>query len=376
MNKRDFVKTVATASVAGLAGCRQLEEINHALTQPTQPLNQPSTIQNTNRFAMKNWIWTRPNVRDTDVILKERFQMWKANGITGAFFEDYDERTYRIAHNEGLETHRWMWTLNRGEDWVRKNHPEWYAVNRKGESCATKPPYVDYYRWLCPSRPEVHEYLAQQYAAQLDLPYVDGIHLDYVRYCDVILPVNLWDKYKIVQTSELPEYDFCYCEVCRANYKAQKDIDPRDIEFPSESPSWKKFRYDNVVRLVHRLTEVAHGKKKPITAAVFPTPDIAKRIVRQDWVRWNLDGICPMIYHGFYREDVSWIYEATQQGIEALNGRYPLYAGLYLPDFKNIQEFGIGVANAYKAGASGVSLFGSVTAEHLRQVTDAMRQFG
>lgn len=41
-----------------------------------------------------------------------------------------------------------------------------------------------------------------------------------------------------------------------------------------------------------------------VTAAVFPTPEVARRNVRQDWVNWNLTGVFPMVYHGFYKEHV------------------------------------------------------------------------
>lgn len=37
--------------------------------------------------------------------------------------------------------------MNRRE--LLDKHPDWYAVNRKGESCHDKPAYVDYYRFLC-----------------------------------------------------------------------------------------------------------------------------------------------------------------------------------------------------------------------------------
>ncbi|MCK5729909.1 MAG: hypothetical protein KAH68_02465, partial [Draconibacterium sp.] len=190
--------------------------------------------------------------------------------------------------------------------------------------------------------------------------YVDGVHLDYIRYCDVILPVSLWGKYDIEQTTELPEYDFCYCETCREKYKAKTGVDPLDLEFPDQSPSWRKFRYDRVNNVVNRLAEIVHENKKPITAAVFPTPEIARRIVRQDWTNWNLDGVCPMIYHGFYNEQVSWIGDAVEEGVHFLNGKFPLYAGLFLPDFKSQQELEQGIKTAMANGAAGVSLFGNV----------------
>jgi uncharacterized lipoprotein YddW (UPF0748 family) len=121
----------------------------------------------------------------------------------------------------------------------------------------------------------------------------------------------------------------------------------------------------------NRLAKVAQAHKKPITAAVFPTPEVAKRNVRQDWVSWNLDWICPMIYHGFYKEDVAWIGSAVAEGVKALNGKFPLYAGLYLPDFKNSGEIKEGVVHALKNGAAGISLFGNVTEEVLQALKGA-----
>ena len=204
------------------------------------------------------------------------------------------------------------------------------------------------------------QYLENDYAEALKKDYVDGIHLDYVRFCDVILPVNLWDHYKIVQTSELPEYDFCYCAVCKAAYKAEHGLDIDAVQFPEASPSWRLFRYQRVNRVVARLMAVARAHGKPMTAAVFPTPDIARRHVKQDWVNWPISGVCPMIYHGFYKENVAWIGQAVAEGVRALNGKFPLYAGLYLLDFQNAAEVQQGIENALNNGAAGVSLFGTV----------------
>jgi len=108
------------------------------------------------------------------------------------------------------------------------------------------------------------------------------------------------------------------------------------------------------------LAKVAQQNNKPITAAVFPTPEIARRIVRQDWTNWNLNAIFPMIYHGFYREQVPWIGDAVEEGIHFLNGKFPIYAGLFLPDFKSMGELEEGIKVAISKGASGVSIFGKV----------------
>ena len=321
----------------------------------------------------KHWVWVRPDLSETDSELQERYQKYYKVGIRGVFFEEDSEKHFRAAKSQKLEAHRWMWTLNRGEKSLLNAHPEWYAQNRNGESCADNPPYVDYYRWLCPSREEVHQYLENDVRQILSKDYVDGIHLDYVRFCDVVLPVNLWETYDIVQTKELPEYDYCYCDVCRSKFKASRGLEIEEIDYPEASLSWRLFRYEAVNKLVNRLAMVAKKSKKPITAAVFPTPEVARRNVRQDWTNWNLNAVFPMIYHGFYKENVGWIGDAVTEGLHGLNGRYPLYAGLFLPDFKNTNELKEGISYALKNGAEGVSLFGDVTDEVLSILQQASK---
>lgn len=320
----------------------------------TQKANNDSE----NDSVYRHWVWINPQQADTDEELAARYKKYHDAGVVGIFFENDSERHFRAAKAQGLETHRWMWIMNRGD--ILKEHPQLAAINRKGESCADKPPYVDYYRWMCPSQPEVAKLLVEDAKNTLQKDYVDGLHMDYVRYSDAVLASNLWDVYGIEQTQELPEYDYCYCDVCKAKFKAEYGQDIDSIKYPQESLSWRTFRYDAVSNIVDQISRVAKEYKKPLTAAVFPTPDVAKRLVRQDWTNWPLDAVYPMIYHGFYKEDTPWIGSAVKQGLRGLDGRFPLYAGLYMPDFKNIEEFEEGVKYALDNGASGISVFGDL----------------
>ena len=100
--------------------------------------------------------------------------------------------------------------MNRpGDTWAQENHPEWFTVSRNGDSCLENPPYVGYYKWVCPSREPVREYLrglVDELAADTQ---VDGVHLDYVRHCDVILPRGLWETYDLVQDVEHQRLSAC-----------------------------------------------------------------------------------------------------------------------------------------------------------------------
>jgi len=347
-SRRNFVKSGLIASVA-------------ATLLPATGVASVLSEKGNVKKGFKHWVWINPKATDTPEELTVLYKKYYNAGIRGIFFEEDSEKHFRAAKSQRLEAHRWMWTMNRRVDALMKDHPDWYAVNRKGENCVTKPPYVDYYRWLCPSRPEVQKYLEDDVNKILSKDYVDGIHLDYVRYCDVILPVNLWENYKIEQTKELPEYDYCYCSVCQKKFKAFRGQELGTITYPEASLSWRQFRYNAITSIVNNLATVAVKHKKHITAAVFPTPEVARRNVRQDWKNWNLNGVCPMIYHGFYKEPVEWIGDAVTEGVNALNGKFPLYAGLYLPDFKSNDELEMGMKYALQNGAKGISLFGNVT---------------
>ena len=349
-SRRNFVKS---GIVAGLA----------AAVVPFT--SDASIIPAVSRKKLKHWVWINPKLSDNEEDLLMLYKKYYEAGIRGIFFEEDSEKHFRAAKSQKLEAHRWMWTMNRRIDALMKSHPEWYAINRRGESCITHPPYVDYYRWLCPSKPAVQQYLQAEVEQILSKDYVDGIHLDYVRYCDVVLPVNLWENYKIEQIKELPEYDYCYCDDCKEKFKAWRGQDLEQIVFPEASLSWREFRYNAITTIVNQLAAVAAKHKKKITAAVFPTPEVARRNVRQDWTNWNLNGVCPMIYHGFYKEPVEWIGDAVAEGVHFLNGRFPIYAGIYLPDFKSQEEIKLGMQYALQHGAKGISVFGYVTDEVL-----------
>lgn len=319
----------------------------------------------------KHWVWVNPDARDTVEELNKRYAAYRDAGIRGVLFEADSEKHFRAAKKQQLEAHRWNWTMNKGVKELMEKHPDWYAVSREGKSCIDQPPYVGYYRWLCPSKPEVLEYLKKEAEQILSKNYIDGLHLDYIRFCDVILPLNLWQKYDLVQQKELPAFDFCYCQTCRDKYKKISGKDPLDFPYPDAVLSWRLFRYNAINNVVNELAETAKKQRKWISAAVFPTPEVARRIVRQDWTNWNLDAVFPMIYHKFYQEDLKWIGDAVKEGVHFLSGKFPLYAGLFLPDFENMDELHKGIRNALHNGAEGISLFGNITPEVLSTLKQA-----
>lgn len=315
------------------------------------------TPMHTHDFTSRYMIWT--GLHDESLFkLRSRYRSLKQRGLTGIFLSGYEPREAEAIKEAGLELHQWMWTTNRGDQWIRDNHPEWYMVSRTGKSCYDEPPYVDYYRWVSPVIPGVRDYLADKVAEIAEREAVDGVHLDYVRYPDVILPRALWEQYGVDQTEEMAEYDFCYSEHTRQAFKDVYGRDPIDILDPAHDQEWLHFRYDSVTQLVERLKGVTKDYDKTITAAVFPTPRMARKICRQDWGSWNLDFFTPMIYHSFYNESVDWVGERVLEDVHATPS--PIVAGLYMPAFGSAEEFGQCLDLCKRRGSSGVSLFGDV----------------
>ena len=357
MNRRDFVRAAGGAlASAPLLGCASRADEGAS-------------------FSV--WSWVHGNRDRDEGEWRRRFARLRESGVEAVLVGGGDiDLVSGAARAEGLEYHCWFWTMNRnGDAWARENHPEWFTVSRNLESSLEHPPYVDYYRWVCPSREPVRAYLRGMVGELAANPAIDGVHLDYVRHCDVILPRGLWETYGLVQDVEHPEFDFCYCDVCREQFAALDGRDPLAIPDPADDEAWRRFRWDGVTGAVRGLAEAVHRHGKPITAAVFPTPTIARTLVRQSWDDWPLDRFFPMLYQGFYLEDIAWIGDGVGEGVAALAGRggRPLCAGLYLPSL-DPEQLAEAVETARAAGADGVSLFemDGLSEEHLAALRAAL----
>ena len=338
------------------------------------------------------YVWMGHQEQSTDKELKKQFKDLKVKGIDGLMYSaGHDPETYKrvgkIVKEVGLEFHTWIPTM------VQNNNPklkfEWYAVNGLGESAKDKPAYVDHYQFLCPNRVEVYDFLADLYGSIADVEEVDGIHLDFIRFPDVILARGLWEKYGLVMDKEYPQFDYCYCDKCVSDFQEISGINIKEVEDPSAIEAWKQFRYDLITNMVNRLADVVHAKNKQINAAVFPGPNsIAKKIVRQEWDKWNLDAFYPMNYNDFYLEGTQWIGEVTKEGVQSINNNKPLYSGLFIcpnPENKTNEadpenhgllpeEIEAAIKESMDNGATGICLFtpGRMTDAHWKAFNKAI----
>ena len=124
------------------------------------------------------------------------------------------------------------------------------------QNCYEYRPYVDYYQWLSPFSEGAREYIKDNISKIASVDGLSSVHLDYVRYCDIFLPINLQKYYKINQTHEFPEYDFGYHPDGRKSFKEKYGVDPIDTHNEEISKEWKQFRHA-LSSLVKELKSIA-----------------------------------------------------------------------------------------------------------------------
>lgn len=327
------------------------------------------------------WTWITADSTRSDDSYAVEFKKYTEYGIDAVLINTGADpqllsRLVPIATDAGLEVHAWMFTVNRPGDKIAEQHPEWYAVSREGKSCYDQPPYVEYYKWLCPTREASRNHILSLVEALAGVENVASVHLDYIRYSDIFLPVGLLPKYDLIQDKELPEFDFCYCEACLSAFEKIHHKNPFDSENPAIDMEWKNFRLNRIKDIVDQAYEIAHAHDKLLTAAVFPYPEMADHMVRQRWDKWNIDKVLPMIYHNFYNEELDWIGYATKQGVNDLRGRETeLHTGIYVPEMTG-QEVYDAITYAVENGASGVSFFDgpALTGEQLMAIKKFKKQ--
>lgn len=303
------------------------------------------------------WTWLDygPNINFDSIC-----QVMNDMGMDGIMLNAPTLDDYRamipIAHKYGIEVYAWLWTMNleHDRDRILKEHPDWFSVNRNGKSLADTTAYVGYYKFLCPALPEVREFIKDKIKAYCEINGLNGIAIDYHRFVDVVLPSTLWSHYGVVQDREYAAWDFGYHPEMIKKFKNQYGYDPRSEKDPSLDVKWRQFRCDQITEVANMIAEVVHSYGKKMAASPFPTPKMASRMVRQDWGKWNLDIVFPMVYSNFYTDDTSFISDCTIENARDKNKMTTLYCGMMSIDGPKMFE---SMDAALKNGAQGIAIF-------------------
>ena len=68
---------------------------------------------------------------------------------------------------------------------------------------------------------------------------------------------------------------------------------------------------------------------------------------------------------------MDWIGECVLENVQAV--KFPVYAGLYMPDMHSTDDFRKALKLVHKRGGAGVSLFGGVGDEHWKAFEETIQ---
>jgi uncharacterized lipoprotein YddW (UPF0748 family) len=215
------------------------------------------------------------------------------------------------AHAAGLKVHAWVNVLslsrNREAPILSDLGRDVVHVDRRGRSLLDYPdfeiPQPDRRTlrmgtpglYLDPAAPGIPRHLAAVYAELLArYPGLDGLHLDYIRYPDV-LPISPGSRFGV-------GLDFGYGAPSRARFQAETGLDAPFGEVTQNASRWDQWRRDQVREVVARIASQARATRPglEISAAVWTYIDRAYLSMGQDWRGWLEDGLIdlavPMSY--------------------------------------------------------------------------------
>ncbi len=199
----------------------------------------------------------------------------------------------RAAHERGIELHAWVNVMPswRGAEppsdpaQLWNSRPEWHWFASEGRR---QPLVESFYVSLNPCRADVREYLVSVFREIVAHYPVDGLHLDYVRFVDELLPAGTQDDWP---------GDAATLEDFRAASGTRPELD---------RARWRRFKADAVTALVDAIRRMVReeslrtGRRIRLSAAVSAAPagpqDMHQRDVSR-WVRERLvDAVFPMNY--------------------------------------------------------------------------------
>ncbi len=301
------------------------------------------------------WSWhTYQEGQDMDSFLKRLHDSGIRGLLLKAPIEVYPQ-VIELAKQYDIDIHAWVWTMNDAS--LLDTHPEWYSVNKNGVSLADDPAYVEYYRFLCPAIDGVRKHVLARMEEYCKVEGLKGICIDYHRYVDVFLPTGLWKNYGIIQDREYPQWDYGYHPAMIEKFEALHGYTPYEIEYACMDAKWAQFRCDQITEIANEISKLVRSHGLLMGASPFPTPALASNMVRQDWGKWELDIVFPMVYYGAYELGMNFINDCIEENVLAKNPQTTLFCGLYTPDFKNNETLGEGMTRAMDAGAHGISLY-------------------
>ncbi|MDX1650059.1 MAG: family 10 glycosylhydrolase, partial [Myxococcota bacterium] len=215
------------------------------------------------------------------------------------------------AHDRGLRVHAWVNVLSLASHddarILQELGPAAAVVDQKGRSILdypgfeVPPPDRAWYRmgtpavWLDPAAPGVAERLRATFVELVRrYPELDGLHLDYVRYADV-LPFTPGTRFGV-------GLSFGFGEASRARFRAETGLEAPFGASLANGDRFDDWRRAKLGELVAGVAEGVRGARPGIevSAAVIADRERAYLVDFQDWAGWLdagwLDFAVPMLY--------------------------------------------------------------------------------
>jgi len=257
--------------------------------------------------------------------------------VTG---HDEIARGIQLAHSRGLAVHAkavvtFMFRAPTGfrDQMIKANRvmrgPEGQPVLQSGHA------------WLCPSQTANLELMTAAVREMLTRYPVDGLQLDYIRFC---------------------EQPSCFCASCRRGFEQSRGkpvkrwpADALDGPATTEFRAWK----EAVIHSWMRTLAAEARRLRPgtiISADVFPDLQRAREEKAQDWKTWidrrDVDYVCTMTYTPEHRE-----FENRVRQQLALVPRQRVVVGIGSWKLPREADFTTQINIVRRAGAAGFALF-------------------
>ena len=274
----------------------------------------------------------------------------------------------RDAHAAGLRVHAWVNVLslsqNRDAPLLRDLGRDAVLVDQHGRSLLDYPdlevpaPDRRYYRmgtpalYLDPAAMGLLERLAATFAdLVVRYPELDGLHLDYIRFPDV-LPFAPGSRFGV-------GLDFGHAASTRALFREQTGLEapgPRSSENADAWDGWRRDRVSALVAAIRSATRAVQPKLE-ISAAVIAFADRAYLSLLQDWRRWLEDGLIEFaVAMAYTRDDRLLRYHSEAFAGSPLKDRIWLGLGTWIfasEPARAVEQIRI----VQRAGATADSLF-------------------
>ncbi len=224
------------------------------------------------------------------------------------------------AHRRGLAIHAWVnvmpsWrgaTAPDDPSQLYRAHPEWHWYRADG---TRQPLAPDFYVSLNPCRDDVRDYLVRVFREIVASHDVDGLHLDYVRFVDDLVPADERDAYP-----QDPETLAAF----RERTRTRPELDVR---------AWRAFKADAVTRLVDAIRRMVReesakrGRPLLLSAAVSAAPAGAQDVHQRDVLRWVRERLVDVVFPMNYTPDVA-LFAARARAWREFAGDFPVATGM------------------------------------------------